>query len=82
MPNGKTVQMNFRLPEDEKAAIERAAYWSRTNVTDWMRSVLRESAAAKMAEFGERAPFLPSHHPLTPAPRNIPKGTTGKPGSK
>jgi T5orf172 domain len=52
-------QMNFRLPEDEKEAIERAAYWSRTNVTDWMRSVLRDAAAAKMAEFGERAPFLP-----------------------
>lgn len=51
--------MNFRLPEDEKAAIERAAYWARMNVTDWMRSVLRGASADKMAEFGERAPFMP-----------------------
>lgn len=59
MPNGKLVQMNFRLPEDEKEAIERAAHWARLNVSDYMRSVLRDAAAKKMSEFGERAKFLP-----------------------
>jgi hypothetical protein len=59
MPNGRTVQLNLRLPEDEKSAIERAAYWARLSVSDYMRAVLREAVAAKLAEFGERAPFLP-----------------------
>jgi uncharacterized protein (DUF1778 family) len=59
MPNGKFVQLNLRLPEDEKAAIERAAYWSRLTVNDFLRTIAREKAAAKMEEFGERAPFLP-----------------------
>jgi uncharacterized protein (DUF1778 family) len=59
MPNGRVVQINLRLPEDEKAAIERAAYWARLSVSDYIRAVMREAAAAKMAEFGERAKFLP-----------------------
>jgi uncharacterized protein (DUF1778 family) len=59
MPNGKIVQVNLRLPEDEKAAIERAAYWSRLSVNDFLRQIAREAAAVKMAEYGERAPFLP-----------------------
>ena len=59
MPNGRTVQINLRLPEDEKAAIERAAYWARLSVSDYMRAVLREAVTAKLAEFGDPAPFLP-----------------------
>lgn len=59
MPNGKMIQMNFRLPEDEKEAIERAAHWARLTVSDYMRSVLRDAAAIKLEEFGERAKFLP-----------------------
>jgi uncharacterized protein (DUF1778 family) len=59
MPNGKTVQINLRLPEDEKAAIERAAYWARLSISDYVRGVLREAVTAKLEEFGERAPFLP-----------------------
>ena len=53
------MQVNLKMPEDEKAAIERAAFWTRLNLSDFMRSTLREKAAAVMAEFGERAPFLP-----------------------
>lgn len=63
MPSGKTVQMNFRLPEDEKQAIDRAAELARHNTTEWIRAVLREAAAKKMAEFGERASFLPPKDP-------------------
>jgi uncharacterized protein (DUF1778 family) len=59
MPNGKTVQINLRLPEDEKAAIERAAYWARLNVNDYLRSRLRDLTAEELAKFGERPAFLP-----------------------
>ena len=59
MPNGKNVQINLRLPEDEKRAIERAAYWARLNVNDYLRATMREAVTAMLAKFGERPDFLP-----------------------
>ena len=59
MPNGPTKQLSIRLPEDEKDAIERAAYWERVSVNEAVRKTLREWSAAVLERFGERASFLP-----------------------